>query len=84
MTNYKVKFKVKDEPGVLARISVLLRKFNINIKSMEVHPIENEKTFSEMTMVMETDKTPQGFETVTKKLENLVTVVELNYEKISG
>lgn len=81
MKNYKVIIKVQNEPGVLARISILLRKFNVNIKSIDAKPIPAQEGFTEIHINLETNKTPQGFETVIKKLENLVPVVEISYEK---
>jgi acetolactate synthase small subunit len=72
---YKVTLKVKNEVGVLARITILLRKFRVNIRSLDVAPIENEELFSEIHMVLETEKDEREIDVVMKKTQRLIPVV---------
>lgn len=73
--SYKVTLRVKNEAGVLARITVLIRKFQINIRSLDVAPIDNEERFSDIHMTLETTKTHA--DTALKKLARLIPVIEV-------
>jgi len=79
MIYYKVTLKVKNEAGVLARITTLLRKFQINIKSLDVAPILNQENFSLIHMVLENPR--QNIDIVMKKVQRLIPVVESDYTK---
>jgi acetolactate synthase small subunit len=81
-TQYKVNTKVQNGLGVLARITILLRKFNVTIQSIKTIPLKNEKNFYNIKLLLETNKSPRGFSLVMKKLERLVPVVEVAYEKL--
>jgi len=78
--NYKVEIKVTNEVGVLARISTLLRKFNVNIGSMDAAPVPGPENFTTIHLVMASSKS--DFNLVMKKLERLVPVVEVRYEEV--
>lgn len=77
MIYYKATLRVKNEVGVLARIAILLRKFQINIRSLDVAPIDNEERFSDIHLVMEAKK--EIMEIVMKKVARLIPVIEVNY-----
>ena len=70
---YKVTIRVTNEVGVLARISTLLRKFNVNIRSMDAAPIDNEDQFTDIHFVIESSK--HDIRLVAKKLERLIPVI---------
>ncbi|MFC1616208.1 ACT domain-containing protein [Patescibacteria group bacterium] len=72
---YKVTLKVRNEAGVLARISTLIRKYRVNIRSLDVAPIDVAEKFSEIHMVFETDKDLNAIGVVMSKLERLVPVI---------
>lgn len=79
MTYYKVTLRVCNEVGVLARIAVRLRKFQVNIRSLDVAPIDKEERFSDIHMILETPK--KDITTVMKKVESLIPVIEAKYTK---
>lgn len=76
MTYYKVTLRVKNEVGVLARIATRLRKFEVNIRSLDVAPIDEKEIFSDIHMVIETPKL--SVTTVMKKLQSLIPVISVN------
>ncbi len=80
MTYYRVTLRVTNEVGVLARIATRLRKFEVNIRSLDVAPIDEKETFSDIHMVISTPR--QSIRTVMKKLESLIPVTGVYYEKI--
>ncbi len=80
MIYYKVTLRVSNEAGVLARISTLIRKFQVNIRSLDVAPIDDTERFSDIHMVMEMAKTAP-IEIVMQKLLALIPVVSVNYEE---
>lgn len=80
MTYYRVTLRVTNEVGVLARITTRLRKFEVNIRSLDVAPIDETETFSDIHMVISTPR--QSVRTVMKKLESLIPVISAFYEKI--
>lgn len=77
--SYKVTLRVKNEAGVLARITVLIRKFQMNIRSLDVAPIDAEERFSDIHLTLETDK--HTADIAMKKLARLIPVIEVNYEE---
>ncbi len=79
MHYYKVTLRVQNDVGVLARITVLLRKFQVNIRSLHIEPIDSEENFSEIKMEMESKKSEM--ETVIKKVGRLIPVISIDYEK---
>lgn len=78
-TYYKVTLRVRNEAGVLARIATRIRKFEINIRSLDVAPIDDKEKFSDIHMVLETDR--PDITTIMKKTESLIPVIEAHYEK---
>ena len=74
---YKVTLRVRNEAGVLARITTRIRKFQINIRSLDVAPIDDKEKFSDIHMVLETEK--DNIDTIMKKTESLIPVVEATY-----
>lgn len=78
-TYYKVTLRVRNEAGVLARIATRIRKFEINIRSLDVAPIDDKEKFSDIHMVFETDR--PDITTIMKKIESLIPVIEAHYEK---
>ncbi len=79
MIYYKVTLRVCNEVGVLARIATRLRKFQVNIRSLDVAPIDEKELFSDIHMVLETPKS--DITTVMKKVESLIPVVSAKYKK---
>lgn len=77
MTYYKVTLRVVNEVGVLARITTRLRKFEVNIRSLDVAPIDKSEKFSDIHMVIETPKL--SVTTVMKKLQSLIPVINVDY-----
>ena len=75
---YKVTLRVRNEAGVLARITTRIRKFQINIRSLDVAPIDDKERFSDIHMIIETEK--DNIDTIMKKTESLIPVVEANYK----
>lgn len=79
MNYYKVTLRVRNEVGVLARIANRLRKFQVNIRSLDVAPIDEREQFSDIHMVLETKK--DDITIVLKKVESLIPVIESRCEK---
>lgn len=71
---------MRNEAGVLARITILIRKFQINIRSLDVAPIDDEEKFSDIHMTLETQK-DDVVSIVMKKLARLVPVVSVDLLK---
>lgn len=80
---YKLTVTVQNKVGVLARISVLLRKFNVNIRSLDASPIDPSEKFHDIHLVIDSAKDSQKIILVMKKLERLIPVVKVLYEEIS-
>ena len=78
-TYYKVTLRVRNDVGVLARIATRLRKFQVNIRQLDVAPIDNEERFSDIHCVLETEK--EDISVSMAKTKSLVPVVEVHYEK---
>lgn len=77
---YKLTIRVTNEVGVLARISTLLRKFNVNISSMDAAPIDNEDSMTDIHLLIESSKSEITL--VVKKLSRLIPVVSVDYESV--
>lgn len=77
---YKATLRVKNEAGVLARITVLIRKFQVNIRSLDVAPIDASERFSDIHMTLETTKSHADI--AMKKLARLIPVIDVKYELI--
>lgn len=80
--HYKVTVKVQNYVGVLARITILLRKFEVNISTLEVHPVPDSPNFSVIHMLMDSSKDPSSFAIVMNKLGRLIPVISVDWEKI--
>ena len=80
MTYYRVTLRVKNEVGVLARIATRLRKFEVNIRSLDVAPIDDTEIFSDIHMVISTPRL--SVKTVMQKMESLIPVTSVFCEKI--
>ena len=81
--HYHITLKVQNMVGVMARISILLRKFNVNITSMNISHLDEDERFFELNMEVDSQKPADDFTVVINKLERLVPVVEIEYKKIS-
>lgn len=79
MNYYKVTLRVRNEVGVLARITTRLRKFQVNIRSLDVAPIDEKEKFSDIHMVLETKKST--IDIIMKKVQCLIPVIEAHYEE---
>lgn len=80
--HYNTTIKVQNGIGVLARLTIALRKFNVNIQSIDVLPLDNEKNFYDIHIVVDTAKDPEHMEIVMKKLERLIHVISVKFEEI--
>lgn len=78
---FKVTLRVRNEVGVLARITTRLRKFRVNIQSLDVAPIDAEERFSDIHMTIQTDS--ENIDIPMKKTEQLIPVISAIYEKIN-
>lgn len=65
---------VKDEPGVLARVSGLFHRRQFNIESLTVGPTQNEG-YSRITLVVEEPE--PGIEQIKKQLNKVIPVVHV-------
>lgn len=77
MHSYKVTLRVRNEIGVLTRITTLLRKFRVNIRSLDSAPVPDDERFSEIHMIVENEKDNHSIEIVMKKIERLIPVVSV-------
>ncbi len=84
VNHYKIVAHVQNGLGVIARMSILLRKFNVNVQSIDVEPLDKNKDFYNIHLVLDSTKKEVGISTVMKKLERLVPVVKVTYQKING
>jgi acetolactate synthase small subunit len=78
-TYYKVTLRVRNDVGVLARIATRLRKFQVNIRQLDVAPIDQEERFSDIHCIIGTEK--EDVSVVMAKLKSLIPVIEVHYEK---
>jgi len=81
ITRYKVTAKLQNSPGVLARITILLRKFSVNIQKIDASPIDERESFHKIHFILETTKSPQGFTVIMKKLQRLIPVLDVHYKE---
>jgi acetolactate synthase small subunit len=79
--HYKATATVQNKVGVLARMTVMLRKFNVNIHSMSIETVDEKEEFFNLYFVLDTSKNPDEFTIVMKKLERLVPVVKVEYSE---
>jgi len=79
--HYKVTAKVRNGLGVIARMTIMLRKFNVNIQSFDVEALDDEKRFYNIHFVLDSTKDNREFEVVMKKLERLIPVVKVDFTK---
>jgi acetolactate synthase-1/3 small subunit len=77
MSRHTLSVLVEDKPGVLARIAGLFSRRGFNIESLAVGPTESADV-SRMTIVVNVEESP--LEQVTKQLNKLVEIVELDPE----
>ena len=77
MHYFKVTLRVRNEVGVLTRITTRLRKFQVNIQSLDVAPIDPEERFSDIHMVLETHKT--DIRIIMSKIESIIPVIKANW-----
>lgn len=80
MIYYKVTLRVQNEAGVLARITTLLRKYQINIQSLDVAPIDGEEKFSDIHMVIVPPRAQ--VDVVMQKLQKLIPVISVLCEEL--
>ena len=80
--HYKVVTKVQNELGILARIAIMLRKFNVNIQSLNITPSDEGKDFFNISWVLDSTKDEESFAVVVRKLERLIPVLEVIAEEI--
>jgi len=78
---FRVTLRVRNEVGVLARITTRLRKFRVNIRSLDVAPIDKEERFSDIHMTIESES--DNIDIPMKKTEQLIPVISANYERIN-
>ena len=79
MNYYKATLRVRNEVGVLARITTRMRKFQVNIRSLDVAPIDEKEKFSDIHIVIENKK--ENIDMIMKKIRCLIPVVEITYEQ---
>ena len=82
--HYKVVLNVQNGLGVIARITIMLRKFNVNIQSIDVEPLDDQKNFYDIHLVLDSTKGQSGISIVMKKLERLIPVLKVTCTKIDG
>lgn len=75
MLYYTVTLKVKNEVGVLARITIMLRKYRVNIRSLVIAPIDEDERFSNIHMVLEDEHS--SIDVALSKLQRLIPVIEV-------
>lgn len=75
--SYKITIRVQNSPGVLARITIMLRKFNVNIQSIDATPIDTKEFFHDIHLVLESTKNDELISLVFKKLKTLIPVISV-------
>ena len=75
---FKATLRVQNDVGVLARITTRLRKFRVNIRSLDVAPIDENERFSDIHMVIESDR--HNIDVAMKKTEQLIPVIQVEYQ----
>lgn len=79
--SFKATLRVQNDVGVLARITTRLRKFRMNIVSLDVAPIDESEKFSDIHMVIETDQ--DNVDVPMQKTLALIPVIDINYSQIN-
>ena len=74
--NYIVTLLAVPEPVLVARIAVLLRKYDITVDSLERQPESDDQE----RIVLRLRNQRDNFEAAMRKLERLVPVVRLQYQ----
>lgn len=77
--SFHVVIRVKNEIGVLTRIVMLLRKYRINIRSLQIYPIDRKEEFSDMFMELIAQR--PHLDLVIAKLGRLIPVIEIKQGK---
>ena len=80
MISYKVTLRVRDDIGVIARITTRLRKFRVSIRSIDVEPLDKAERFFDIHLTVKTDK--KNIAIIMKKVECLIPVLEAKFWKI--
>ena len=80
MNLFKATLRVRNDVGVLARITTRLRKFRVNIQSLDVAPIPGDERFSDIHLVIESEK--ENIDIPMRKTEQLIPVVSIEYSKL--
>lgn len=80
--HYKLVTKVQNGLGILARITIMLRKFNVNIQSLHVTPLDDNNNFYNLYWILDSTKDAEEFSVVAKKLERLIPVLNVTFESI--
>ncbi len=78
---FKATLRVRNDVGVLARITTRLRKFRVNIRSLDVAPIDAEEKFSDIHLVIESEK--DDIAVAMRKTEQLIPVIRVTYNSQS-
>lgn len=76
---YKVTLRVRDDVGVLARITTRLRKFQVSIRTIDVAPLDPEEKFFDIHITVSTEK--PDLTVVMKKIESLIPVIKAYWEE---
>lgn len=79
--DYRLHLYVQNDIGVMVRINVVLRKFAVNIQSIDVSVAEGTSKFSHIIMDVETAKDETHMEVVRRKLERLIPVLWVTCKK---
>lgn len=79
-SHYTVTLTAVTEPVLVARISVLLRKYDIAIHSLQRQALTN----NQETVTLQLQPMRDNFIVAMRKLERLVPIVELSYQEISA
>ena len=80
--HYKVVTKVQNGLGILARITIMLRKFNVNVQSLHVTPLDDQNNFYNLYWILDSTKDFDEFAVVARKLERLVPILKVDFERI--
>lgn len=78
---YKLEIKVRNDIGVLTRITVVIRKYGFNVEKLHVEPTPDSPDYSLMTITLSGGK-DKKLETLLKKIQRLIPVLDLKSEKI--
>ncbi|MBI5412369.1 hypothetical protein HZA43_04340 [Candidatus Peregrinibacteria bacterium] len=80
---YWLHLYVQNGVGVMARINVILRKFGVNIQSIDVSVAEGTSAFSNIVFDLESTRDEHGIGIVMRKLERLIPVVKVEWKKVA-